>query len=104
MGILAQSSFVEQYFSFIVLGLVMTLGYVVYRLYGPKKTDDWEGAEGALRQAELEVREQAAIRQAREAEEKPAAEPEPIEESDPERDEEKPADKEKPAEKKNDFA
>ncbi len=45
------------YFSYIVLGLVMVVGYIIYRAFGRRKRDDrvFE-LEQALRQAEAEAR------------------------------------------------
>ncbi len=49
--------FVTKYFSFIVLGLVMTIGYVFWRVKGPKGESPTKssGLEEALHEAELEA-------------------------------------------------
>ena len=57
--LLAQDSITspwEKYFSFIVLGLLMTIGYVVLRLQKkPKRDQESAGLEASLRDAEREV-------------------------------------------------
>ena len=52
------STLVEKYFSFIVLGLVLSVGYVFVRIYGPKKREQTEAQklEDALREAQEELR------------------------------------------------
>ncbi|MCC6547527.1 hypothetical protein IT570_10205 [Candidatus Sumerlaeota bacterium] len=51
------AGFVEKYFSFIVLGLVMTVGYVVWRMLGtqPPK-ENGPTLEEAFQQAQEEIR------------------------------------------------
>lgn len=45
------------YFSYIVLGLLMVVGYIIYRAFGRRKRDDRVvELEQALRQAEAEAR------------------------------------------------
>lgn len=49
--------FLTKYFSFIVLGLLLTLGYAVWRIFPPKKkTGEWQGAEKELMKAAAELR------------------------------------------------
>lgn len=48
---------VEKYFSFIILGLVLTVGYVVWRLYGgTREKPEGTRAEEILREAEADAR------------------------------------------------
>lgn len=50
--------FVEKYFSFIVLGLVMTVGYVVWRVFGTSASkNDGPTLEESFQQAQKEIRE-----------------------------------------------
>ena len=46
---------IETYFGFIVLGLMLCVGYIVARHYGSKKEQSGISAEEALREAEREA-------------------------------------------------
>lgn len=60
------------YLSYIILGLVLCFGYLIYRAFSPPKRrdgDEWQGVEQALRDAEREARLLALERQAERREE-----------------------------------
>jgi hypothetical protein len=58
LGFDPTDGFFQRYFSFIVLGLVMTLGYVFHRVSQSRRkkaTEKWGGVEEELRRAEAEA-------------------------------------------------
>ena len=89
-------NFFSTYFSYIILGLVLTFGYIAYRVFSrpeKKRDEDWQGVEAALREAEMEARRKAALRESEKANEPT---PEPSEEKEKMQEEEEPP--EEPAE------
>lgn len=70
MGAETGAGFFETYLSHIILGLVMTFGYVAWRLLSRQKKEERpaKSLEEALREAEAEARRLSSARRAGEAE------------------------------------
>lgn len=51
-----EENFVTKYFSFILLGLMLCIGYVILRTRKKPPEGEWNGVENALQKAEREAR------------------------------------------------